>query len=486
MTNTFSSDFSRNTALYWIWLSLCCYPGSGASDLILEHFGQDPRAVYDADREEFEKIDGLPREVLDRLCCKHSGKAEEIRAYCMRHGIGILTPDNPVFPERLRVIRRRPLLFYYRGTLPDFTHRLYVATVGTRSFSEYGRREGYNIAYDLARAGAVVVSGMAKGIDSVCHRAALDAGGSTVAVLGCGIDRCYPPENRALMEEIAAKGLLLTEYPPFTAPVGSHFPVRNRIISGLSQATFVVEGSQQSGALITARLAEEQGRTVFALPGQVGELESYGTNALIQENALPVTCAMDILEEFAGFFPETLHPDRIQLDAAGFSGGRPSKAGKLPFTVSMTEGDNGTDPGGKELRDGKKKDVGDKKRPTLPPRDEIPALREEPRVLPDGVFPDSVSSVSSVSAVPAVSSVSPVPQKATAAVSRKAPSAGRYSPDSPEGVLLRRLREGGEMTADQLAGNEISVHQVLSLLTLLEMEGAIHSLPGGKFSVGEA
>ena len=177
--------------------------------------------------------------------------------------------------------------------------------------SEYGRSNAYTLSYDMARAGAVIVSGMARGVDGVCHRGALDAGGFTVAVLGCGVNRIYPSEHKPLYEEIAKNGLIVSEYKPGTPPEGRNFPVRNRIISGLSDGTLVVEGSDHSGALLTARQAMLQGRDLFALPGKVGEKNSEGVNKLIADGARIITGASDIISVYAQRYPVTLRLENL-------------------------------------------------------------------------------------------------------------------------------------------------------------------------------
>ena len=176
--------------------------------------------------------------------------------------------------------------------------------------TEYGKRSAYTITYDLAKCGAVIISGMALGIDGICHRAAIDAGGQTVAVLGCGIDRIYPAEHESLYNEITENGAVITEFKPGTPPAGYNFPLRNRILSGLSQGTFVIEADKRSGAMITARSAIFQCLYIFALPGKVGEMNSSGTNSLIQKGAKMVTTALDILDEYAGLYTASIRIEK--------------------------------------------------------------------------------------------------------------------------------------------------------------------------------
>jgi len=305
-----ASDAKVELLIRWIWFSLACGPGSDAYDSILPAFDYDVFALYDATRSELAAA-GAEGALLDRLCNKSTDEAQAIWAQCRNEGIKLLTPLHKAYPKRLFAIPRKPLLLYCRGIIPALDDYCCIAAVGTRDMSEYGRNNAYTLSFDMARAGVVIVSGMARGIDGVCHRGALDAGGFTVAVLGCGIDRVYPAEHKRLYEEIARDGLIITEYKPGTPPEGRNFPVRNRIISGLCDGTLVVECSEQSGAMHTARHAMTQGRDLFALPGKVGEKNASGVNKLIADGARIVTCASDIVSAYADKYPVTLRLDRL-------------------------------------------------------------------------------------------------------------------------------------------------------------------------------
>jgi len=210
-------------------------------------------------------------------------------------GVDVLTWDDPRYPEHLRTIYDPPPVLYVRGELrPEDDWA--VALVGTRRASAYGREAARMLAGDLARAGVTIVSGLARGIDGQAHRAALEVGGRTIAVLGSGVDIIYPWENCKLAEEIVGHGALVSEYGLGIPPEASNFPPRNRIISGLSRGVVVVEAGERSGALITADFAADQGRDVFAVPGSIFQRGSQGTNRLIRDGAQPVLCANDVLE----------------------------------------------------------------------------------------------------------------------------------------------------------------------------------------------
>ncbi len=296
--------------VYWIWLSLRCGAGSELGSILLERFGS-PKAIYELDERALGAISALTPRQRQALCDHSTEREKLILSYCERTGIGILTPEDGAYPSRLRAIYAKPLVLYYMGTLPAFDDGLQIACVGTRTCSHNGRGNAFCLGYDLALSGAVVVSGMARGIDTAAHYGALAAGGRTVAVLGCGMDHVYPPENRNLMREIAKHGTLITEFAPGCAPNAKNFPIRNRIISGLSQGTLVVEADLRSGSLITARSALRQGRDIFACPGGVGDSLSVGTNALIREGARLTTSAFDVLAEYESLYPHRIFTERL-------------------------------------------------------------------------------------------------------------------------------------------------------------------------------
>ncbi len=303
---------SHSHILYWIWLSLCVSPGSKDSDILLEYFDESAQKIYEAEDQEYDLLD-LAEDVKARLKRKDSEEARKIFYWCREHDVQILAYDDPQFPARLRRIGKRPVLLYCKGKKMDFNDNLLLAMVGTRRMSSYGERTAYTIAHDVCCAGAIVVSGMAAGVDSVCHRGALDAGGDTIAILGCGIDITYPKQNLDLMLELEKKGLVISEFKPGTRPGKSTFPIRNRIISGICQGTLVIEGDKSSGAMITARCAVSQGRDLFALPGMVGEQNSEGTNALLRNGATPVTNAAELLSDYSILYPNKIFVERIPV-----------------------------------------------------------------------------------------------------------------------------------------------------------------------------
>ncbi len=286
-----------NDKLIWVWLSLHFGVASKVYQRLYAHFGSVEN-IYDSDDADVEMINWLYPAFKSKLLDKNLSHAEQIVKWCEDHDVEIITPSDENYPSTLRLIDNYPAVLYCRGKLPDFQKVLPISVVGTRNMTIEGQNNAYNLGYGLAKGGALVISGMALGIDCTAQKGALYAGGSSIAVLGSGIDVCYPKENRKLMEKIAQVGAVITEFPPHTPPTGSNFPKRNRIISALSLATVVVEADRNSGALITANKAKEQGRMLFAYPGSVNEYRNEGANMLLQEGAKVATSAIDILEQF--------------------------------------------------------------------------------------------------------------------------------------------------------------------------------------------
>lgn len=284
--------------LYWVWLSNA--PGIGARRFykLISAFGS-PRNVFESPESELRALSRLIGDRnADRLISSRKQEAlDAARAILESPGIRALTLLCPEYPSLLKTIYDPPPVLYTKGQ-PLNSDAKAVAIVGSRRSSEYGRMTAMKIASDLAAAGVTVVSGMARGIDTYVHKGALKAqSGYTVAVLGCGVDHIYPPENKALYNEILEKGTIVSEYPPGTKPAPGNFPARNRIISGMTSGTLVIEAGQKSGALITVDYALEQGRDVYALPGNISSPFSKGTNELLKQGAKVITSADDILED---------------------------------------------------------------------------------------------------------------------------------------------------------------------------------------------
>ncbi|HEY2961336.1 MAG TPA: DNA-processing protein DprA [Pyrinomonadaceae bacterium] len=320
------------------WVELNMTPGIGprAAAKLLERFGS-AEAVYNATRTELEHLRLAP-EAVDSIIGRDLRSIAEAEIVAVRKlGGEILLLDDGVYPSSLREIYDPPIVLYVKGAWSECLDQPCIGVVGSRKCSTYGQNSALMLARDLAQRGMTVVSGFARGIDAAAHRGALEAGGRTVAVLGTGIDEVYPRDHKKLAEEILAKGgALVSQFPLGTPPVSENFPYRNRIISGLSLGIVVVEAAENSGSLITARLAIEQNREVFAVPGNITSRNSFGTNYLIKgAGAKLVQQWQDIAAELPPQLAANLLPPPFTETR-----GQPSLADKLalvPEGLSQTE-----------------------------------------------------------------------------------------------------------------------------------------------------
>jgi DNA processing protein len=269
--------------------------GQARLNALLEAFGSLDD-IFSASLPDLRSVEGIGKVTADRIVNweRHFSPEDEYKKARDR-GAKIITAEDDEYPVLLKEIFDPPLVLYVRGKITN-TER--VAVVGTRRASIYGQQSAEKLGRGLVGFGLIVVSGMARGIDTAAHRGALAGGGKTIAVLGCGVDYVYPPENGKLMEEIVSNGAVVSEFPMGTKPYRQNFPRRNRIVSGMSRGVVVVEAPQRSGAIITVDFALEQGRDVYAVPGKVDSLTSQGTNWLIKQGAKLVDNAEDIAEDF--------------------------------------------------------------------------------------------------------------------------------------------------------------------------------------------
>ena len=280
--------------IYMYWLSTLHALGSRKQNLLLHHFGS-ARAAYNAPPDILREIPGFTENNIrtiqkSRNAIESGNDPEKLK----RMGISFTYRGHRDYPSLLSEISDPPVGLYYKGALPGNTLPR-VAIIGSRRCSEYGLSTARRFGAALARQGVVIVSGMARGIDSMAHRGTIESDGLTIAVLGCGVDICYPAENRNLRDNIIKSGCVISEYPPGVTPQARYFPARNRIISGLSQIVVVVESGKKSGTLITVDQALEQGRDVMAVPGNITNRYSEGTNSLIKQGAEPVCHHEDVL-----------------------------------------------------------------------------------------------------------------------------------------------------------------------------------------------
>ncbi|HEY3309470.1 MAG TPA: DNA-processing protein DprA [Desulfuromonadaceae bacterium] len=283
------------------WIGLKAVPGVGNVTFrrLLERF-ESPRVALTASKEELATVRGITPAIIETI--RNNSWQPFAEEECRRLSLAcarLITFTSAEYPKSLFEIPDPPPFFYLKGRL--VSRAAAIAIVGSRKATSYGLLTTARLAEGLAQNGIIVVSGMARGVDTAAHKGALQGGGGTIGVLGCGVDKIYPPENRKLFEEMAEKGALVSEFPLGTLPLAENFPRRNRIISGLSGGVLVVEAAENSGSLITAQYALEQGRDVFAVPGNISFASSRGSNRLIKQGAKLVDRIEDILEELPGY-----------------------------------------------------------------------------------------------------------------------------------------------------------------------------------------
>lgn len=283
-------------SVYWIWMQMLFGIGTRRAELFMNYF-DNPQSLYKEIA-----ANGRARGMLTQAELQASDAAFDKAVTNQRRTLGkgcdIITPDSPDYPPLLQQIYAKPAALYVKGDLTCLSQSLPIAMVGTRTHSDYGKDAAKLLATGLAESGAVIVSGLARGIDTFCHQAALDAGGKTVGILGCGIDYNYPAGSAPLKSAISKNGAVVSEFPLGSEPLKPHFPIRNRVISGMCRGVVVVEADHRSGSIITAGHAIDQGREVFAVPGSIFTKEARGTHELIRDGAHPVECAGDILQQF--------------------------------------------------------------------------------------------------------------------------------------------------------------------------------------------
>ncbi|MBQ8212515.1 MAG: DNA-processing protein DprA [Clostridia bacterium] len=437
--------------LFWIWLSEALGAGSRDFKRLIELY-KSPYEIFNTEESELERIPEIAEKTLKRLADKNLARASNILEQCEKLGIGMLLYTDELFPAQLRELARPPVMLYYKGTLLNFKERLTVGMVGTRRMSAYGLQNAYRIAYELARVGAVVVSGMAAGIDGVCAAAAIKGEGNTVAILGCGLDRVYPQHHRELMREIEQHGLLLSEYSPGTPPNHYHFPTRNRLISGLSRTTVVVEAGLGSGSLITAKDAISQGKLVFAVPANVGNRAAEGSNGLLRDGAKVAVCAKDILAPFQYSYAKTLCPERLlkadevlradlhYLDQLG--------------VIELTQPEN--------------------KEAEAASLCEIPPLR---RGRPAHRTSKSVSQT-----LKNVEKTQPTDKNIQKQPKEQTPDEVFSSLSPVQQAILRTMPDDLAVSLDSLSGLEYSYGEIIAALTMLEILGLVQKLPGALYT----
>lgn len=411
--------------VHWIWLAHRPAVSDRLKAALLEHF-RDPEAVFFADEAALNPVPGLTAEAREALMDKNLGPSEEILEDCRRKRLGVLTLQDAAYPVRLKNIPDPPLVLYYKGQLPDFDAIPVIGVVGTRKASAYGLTVAKRMGYQIGKCGGAVVSGLAYGIDGLAMSGALTAGATTIGVLGCGADIVYPQSNRALFRDVESYGCILSEFAPGQPAAKWTFPKRNRIISGLSCGVLVVEAPEKSGALITARLALEQGRDVFAVPGNIDIPTCAGSNALLRDGAIMVSSGWDVLSEYQALFPDKIHRE----DGASCQRAYPDEvhraeleAEKVPLRVAQN-------PRIPEEMSNLKKNL------------EKKSIDKEPREA----YSDVNANLSGLS--------------------------------SEERQIVAALQGGQRLVDDVIAETGMTTGKLLGVLTMLELKGIIKRLPG--------
>ncbi len=282
---------------YLLWLSRIRGLSTQKQHELLEYF-YSAENIFLATRVELQEVSNLNLKVINEIITNQH--VEVIQTYIdelEKLNISYFTLNCEVYPKNLIDMIFPPLVIYYKGEIPKAD--LYISIIGSRRCTDYGKFVAHKFSKELAKENIVVISGMALGADTVAHLGCLEGGGKTIAVVGSGLDICYPKINEKLMAKIISNGCVMSEYPPGTPPVAGNFPLRNRIISALSDGLIVVEAAHRSGTMITVDYALEQGRTVFTVPGNITSKNSQGTNHLLRQGAIPLTDIKDILEEFS-------------------------------------------------------------------------------------------------------------------------------------------------------------------------------------------
>ena len=285
--------------IYWVWLQKALGFASPKIKSVIELY-QNPKNFYEAGRTDWIMTGLFNKSSLEKIANIKLSEAKKIIENCDMKNQRIVTFNSDEYPDRLKTIYAPPCLLYVKGKIPDVDNKISISIVGTRSATKYGMSMAFDFAFNLAKSEAIVISGGAIGVDITAHRGALMAKGKCICVLGCGLDYNYLHQNLATRELIAQNGALITEFPPGSPPSKYNFPMRNRIMAGLSSGVLVIEAGEKSGSLITARYAADEGRDVFAMPGNAKSLVSMGANNLIKEGAKLVTNPKEILEEYMG------------------------------------------------------------------------------------------------------------------------------------------------------------------------------------------
>ena len=472
-----------NRILYYIWLSNVLRPGNKYIKALFAYFGSIEK-IYGAQEKEYGAAGVKPS---DAKCLANKDLALALSQYeyCKKEHIGFMCFDDPFYPERLKITDDPPCMFYYRGRLQLLDDFPCVAMVGTRKCTKGGFRLAYKIAYGASSYGITIVNGLAAGIDGACIAAALDANGYAVGLLGCGIDRIYPLSNKDLFYRLSASGLILTEFPPFTEPKGSNFPVRNRVISGLCLGTCVFEAdADRSGAMITAHHALEQGRHIFAVPGNPDDKMYSGALELIKDGAFVLTDAEDIASEYSMMFPHRINlrnkpevpEERLEKYVSEYFGSEKEKISPKKRLNSKSAGaDYGT---AAQKTQNTYSAVTKKPETCINNRSADRSGTHRKAVQPHGAYENAYQvNEPRTETSKTQQNISESPQDSPS--QREQTDLSMLSPT--EKKIYHLFAHNGVMTPDEIAREGIKIEDVLSSITLLEVYDFVEAMPGGRY-----
>lgn len=412
--------------LHWIWLAHRPGLSDRGKASLLQHFS-DPEEIYFADPKSYEGIENVSPTGKEGLLDKSLTQAQEILDACREKNIQIVTFQDAAYPRRLKHIADPPVVLYYKGRIPDLESHPAIAVVGTRKASAYGLTTAKRMGYQIADCGGIVVSGMAYGIDGMAMSGALTAGQPVIGVLGCGADIVYPISNQSLFRDVEKYGCIFSEFPPGTMPARWTFPKRNRIISGLSNGVLVIEAPEKSGALITARQGADQGRDVFVVPGNIDLPSFQGSNQLLRDGAVVVSCGWDVVGEYAYLYPGKLHP-----------GNKGKTLTAYPAEIRQTI---------------------EQETSLVAERGRLPEPKQELKKKLDKKDIDKQASTP------------------YSGVKTKLP----LSPE--EETIVAALETGERLVDDVIADTGLPTGKLLSALTMLELKGVIRRLPGKRIAL---
>lgn len=423
---------NREDLINWIWLAEAIGRSGAVFRKLIRQFSH-PEELIRADEETIRTVPELTEHNVRALMNKDRSEAVKILDSCERLGISLLPYVEKDYPQVLRDIPDPPALLYYVGKFPDFGHRFCVGMVGTRKMSESGMQNAFRLSYELAGAKALIISGLAEGIDGVCAVGAICGGGETVAVIGCGLDIAYPRHHGKLMNHIVETGgAILSEYPPGTRPMHYHFPIRNRIISGLSQVVIVVEAGSVSGSLITAKEAFRQGKNVYALPADTGAEIAEGNNQLLRDGAKVVLNAQDLVEHYRYVFEKRPLSEKVRPLRSGADRAELRRYGVIGFE---------------------------------PEPERTPSERK---------------TTAQATGKTSVRAEIPTGEKRTAEPKATVPDAVLQSLDATQRAVLEAMPDDVPVTLEAIR-TEYSSGEVLAALTMLEVLGIVRKLPGSMY-----